>query len=302
MTVHPARPEDVVFNIDADELAATRFLVRYQSPTRENYQLSLRQWFEFCASHGIRPLEAERAHIEVWMRALETQGLMASTINGKLNPVVGFYKLAKIDKAIVDDPSEHLRRPAVPRESRRQGMTRSEALAFLDAAQAQGPLEHALCCFLVLNGPRIGEVCRLNVDDLGMEGGYRTVFLSRAKGNRSAPIPLSPRTSWAFDHYLGTRKAGPLFYKPRLRERLDERSANRIVQRVAKAAGITKKITPHSCRHTHVTMALNAGVGVRELTNSMGYADSRQIARYDREKDSLARSATHWVSAFVEGS
>jgi hypothetical protein len=54
-------------------------------------------------------------------------------------------------------------------------------------------------------------------------------------------------------------------------------------------------------RHTHITLALNSGVTVRDLTNSMGYADSRQIGYYDRDKDALSRNATHMVSAFVEG-
>lgn len=296
-----ARPEDVHLHIDPDELAATRFLVRYKSPTREGYTTSLRQWFQFCENMGIRPLEADRSHVEVWIRALEAQGNMASTINGKLNAVVGFYKLAKLDKAVIDNPTEHLRRPSVPRDSRRQGLSRAEAFHFLDVAQEIGPLEHALSCFLIFNGPRIGEAVKINCEDLGMQGGYRTIYLDRAKGNRSAQVPLAARTSWAFDHYLGSRTTGPVFLKPRVPERLDGRSANLIIKRVTKKAGIAKKITPHSLRHTHITMALNAGVSTRDLVNSMGYADARQIARYDREKDSLARNATHSVAAFIEG-
>lgn len=295
------RAEDAHFHVDPDELAATRFLVRYKSPTREGYTLSLKQWFEFCDQMGVRPLQAERSHIEVWMRQQEVKGLMASTIAGKLNAIVGFYRLAHMDKVIVDDPTVHLRRPSVSKESRRQGMNRGETLRFLDAAKELGALEHALCCFLVLNGPRIGEAVKINCEDLGMEGGYRTLYLERAKGNRSAKVPLAPRTSMAFDHYLGSRTTGPVFLKPRVPKRMDGISANLVVKRVAKAAGITKTITPHSCRHTHITLALNAGVGTRDLVNSMGYADARQIARYDRDKDNLARSATHWVSAAVEG-
>lgn len=296
-----ARPDDIRLDVDPDELAAARFLVRYGEPTISGYRLSLRQWFEFCSSLGIRPLQADRTHVEVWVRTLEAQGIMASTINGKLNAVCGFYKLAKIDRAIVDNPTEHLRRPTVPRESRRQGMTRAEALAFLDAAKHEGFLEHALCCVLVLNGPRISEACRLNVEDVGWHDGYRAIYMTRSKGNRSGQVPLSPRTSKALDDYLGTRSDGPLFKKPRVDDRLDARAANLIVKRVTKRAGIGKHLTPHSCRHTAITMGLNSGVSIRDLVNSFGYADSRQIARYDRDKSNLARHATHFISAYIEG-
>jgi integrase/recombinase XerD len=294
------RPDDL--RLAADEMAATKFLVRYKEPTVSGYRLSLRQWFQFCADHNVRPLEADRSYIEVWMRTMEAAGLMASTINGKLNAVVGFYRLAKIDRLIVDDPTQHLRRPSVPQESRREGLTRAEALRCIEAAEEAGPLEHALWSVMLFLGPRVGEVCGLNCDNLGREGGYLTLYMVREKGNRSAAVPLVPRASWALDMYLGTRNTGPLFLKPRKEERIDPISCNRIVKRVAKLAGIEKNITNHSLRHTFVTAALNAGASVRDLTNSMGYADARQITRYDRDKANLARHSTHLVSAFIEGS
>lgn len=294
-----ARPEDV--RLSADEMAATKFLIRYKEPTRTGYQLSIKQWFQFCADHSVRPLEAERAYVELWMRSMEQRGLMASTINGKLNPVVGFYRLAKIDRLIVDDPTEHLRRPSVPQESRRQGLTRSEGMACLEAAQAAGPLEHALWCVLLLLGPRVGEVCRLNVESIGKEQGQPVIYMDRAKGNRSANVPLVPRAAWALEIYLGTRSSGPLFLKPRKPVRLDGASSNRIVKRVAKAAGIEKVITNHSLRHSSITAALNGGANMRDLQNSMGYADMRQLSRYDRDKSNLARHSTHIVSTYFEG-
>lgn len=295
-----ARPQDI--HLDTDEMAASRFLVRYQEPTRSGYQLSLRQWFQYCADIGVRPLEVERAHIELWVRNMEAKGLMASTINGKLNAVCGFYKLSKMDRLIVDDPSEHLRRPKVPNVSRRQGMTAGEALRALEAAKESSPLDHALCCVLLYTGGRVSEICKLDVESLGMEKGERTVMMIREKGNRSAPVPLPARAAWALDLYLGTRSSGPLFLQPRKPLRIDPPSVNRISHRVTRAAGITKNITAHSWRHTHITLGLNAGVNTRDLVNSLGYADARQIARYDRDKDNLARHSSKWVSALVEGS
>lgn len=298
-----ARPDDV--RLDRSEMAAARFLLRYQDPTRGNYAIALRKWFEFAVNFGVEPLDADRAHIELWMRNMEQQGLMASTIAGRIGAICGFYKLAKIDRAIVDDPTEHLRRPSVPNVSRRQGLTRGEALRVLDTAQESSPLDHALLCTLLYTGGRIGEVCALDVESLGMMQGQRTVLMVREKGNRSAPVPLPPRAVWALDLYLGTRSSGPLFlhqHGQQRGERIDRKAAARIIARVVKKAGIDKHITPHSFRHTHITLALNAGVNTRDIVNSMGYADARQVARYDRDKDNVARHSSHWVSALVEGS
>lgn len=293
-----ARPADL--KLDQDAHIALSFLIRYQEPTRTNYEIALRQWFEFCAEHNVRPLHAKRQHIEAWIRHLEERRhLKASTICGKLNAVCGMYTLAERDHHIDESPGEYIRRPFVPKGSTRLALTRGELLRVLDEAKMYKKRDHALLCLLAYNGPRIGEALALDVEDLGMMAGYRTLYLEREKKNRSAAVPLAPRTSMAIDAYLGTRSTGPLFLN-KYGERLDRKAAARIVARHVKAAGVTKHITPHSFRHTHITMALDAGVGLRDLQNSMGYADARQLAHYDRNKDSLYRNATHLVSAFVE--
>jgi integrase/recombinase XerD len=303
-----ARPQDLA--LDRDELVASGFLVTFKQPTRGSYQTSLKAWFQWCTAMNVAPLRAQRAHIELWMRELEEHGnrhavrgpkpLMASTINGMLNAVVGFYKFAQRDGYITDDITSYLKRPKVPNESRREGLTRFELKACLDTAK-RNPLEYALWCLLAFNGFRIGEVTPLNVDDLGHHQGYRTLKVRREKGNRGGFIPLAPVTSHAIDRYLGTRTTGPLFLMPRIEQRLDDKASNRIIKRVARDAGVTKTISNHSLRHTHITLALNEGVGMRDLTNSMGYADGRQIARYDRDKSSMARSATWAVAGALEG-
>jgi integrase/recombinase XerD len=304
----PAKPGDI--NIDRDELVASGFLVAYPEQTRVGYQQALKAWFSWCEYCGIRPLEAERAHIELWMRELLEKGnrfarrpkpLMGSTVNGMLNAVVGYYKFAHREHYITDDVTQYLKRPTVPNESRREGLTRFELRQCLEAAKASSPLDYALWSLLAFNGLRIGEACAIDVTDLGHHEGYRTLKVHREKGNRSGPIPIAPVTSNAIDHYLGTRTTGPLFLKPRLPERLDQKSANRIIKRISREAGIEKNVTPHSLRHTHVTLALNEGVSIRDLTNSMGYSDARQIARYDRDKSALARSATWAVAGALEG-
>jgi site-specific recombinase XerD len=277
------------------------FLARYREPTRSLYTLNLRQWFDWCKLRGFEPLAAQRVHIEMWARELEeVKGLKVSTVSNKLNTVSGFYRLARFDRHITDDPSEYLRRPSVPRQTTTEALTRSELLRCIDLAQATGFQDHALWCLLGFNGPRIGEALALNVEDLGRQGGYRTLMVTREKGNRSGLVPLAPRTSWAFDLHLGTRTTGPIF-RNRKGDRMDRQSASRIVTRAVKKAGITKRITPHSLRHTFMTMGLDAGVSVRDMTNTMGYSDSRMVSYYDHGRESLPRNGTHFVAAYVEG-
>ena len=63
--------------------------------------------------------------------------------------------------------------------------------------------------------------------------------------------------------------------------------------RVARAAAITKKISPHSLRHTMVTLALDAGVPIHIVQDAAGHASPETTRRYDRARHALDGHATY---------
>jgi len=55
------------------ELAGAAFIAGYANPrTRSSYTIHLRDWFSFCASHDFDPMTAQRMHVELWARELDT--------------------------------------------------------------------------------------------------------------------------------------------------------------------------------------------------------------------------------------
>jgi integrase/recombinase XerD len=84
--------------------------------------------------------------------------------------------------------------------------------------------------------------------------------------------------------------------------RLDRHGAGRIVRKVARRAGITKAVTPHTLRHAFITAALDAGVPLRDVQDAASHADPRTTMRYDeRARGSLDRHATNIVAAYIAG-
>ncbi len=159
--------------------------------------------------------------------------------------------------------------------------------------------EHALISLLVLNGLRVSEATGADIDRLGLERGHRTLTILR-KGGKIVTIPLAPRTARAIDLAIGERLDGPIFLGPD-GQRLDRHAAGRIVRRVARRAGITKKVGPHTLRHAFITAALDAGVPLRDVQEAASHADPRTTMRYDRARVSLDRHATYIVAAFLAG-
>jgi integrase/recombinase XerD len=144
---------------------------------------------------------------------------------------------------------------------------------------------------------RVSEACAADVVDLGVERAHRVLAVV-SKGGQRTLVPLAPRTVRAVDAALGGRTHGPLLVSNN-GDRRDRHDAARIVARLARRARLAKHITPHSLRHTMVTLALDAGVSLRDVQDAARHADPRTTRRYDRARHALDRHATYTLAAFI---
>lgn len=300
----PPAGELVAVELDPRRQLAHRaiagYLAGYSGATLNAYRLDLRQWVIWLDGNGVDLLSVQRAHIELYARWSEEHGLARSTISRRLSTICGFYRYCSQEAVIERDPAAYVRRPKIDYESHTLGLDRNELGAFLIQAGLCGGRDHALMCLLALNGLRISEALGAQIENLEYQRGHRTLFVHR-KGHKTATIPLAPRTATSLDLYIGERTSGPIFLNADGTRRLDRHAAARIVRRLAKAAGIDKRISPHSLRHSFITAALDAGVPLRDVQEAASHAGPRTTMRYDRGRGSLDRHATYIVATFVAG-
>ncbi len=284
---------------DETKLAVAGFLARYSGPTRVSYACDLRQWFAWCHQNHLPPFAARRGHLELWARDMEAHGRAASTVARRLSTVAGFYRFAVIDGLVEHSPAEFVRRPKIDTGSTTLGLDRMELGAFIAQGAAGSVMDNAVACLLGLLGLRVSEACGIDIEDLAIERGHRTVTVL-GKGSKLALIPLPPRVARAVDMAAGDRTTGPLLLA-QSGLRLNRHAATRIVRRLAKKAGITKAISPHSLRHSFITAALDAGVPLRDVQIAARHSDPRTTTRYDRARHNLDRHASYIVTAFIAG-
>ena len=284
---------------EAEQVALAGYLAGYSGLTREASSLDLRQFVTWCDQHNIHLFQARRADIECFGRNLEARGRARATVSRRLCTVAGFYRYAVEEELLDHSPAVHVRRPRLDYESHATGLDRNEVGALLVAAGLGPSAEHALISLLALNGLRVSEATGANIEALGFERGHRTLTIFRT-GGKVVTIRLAPRTARAVDLAIGERCEGAIFLSAD-GKRLDRHGAARIVRRVARRAGITKSVGPHTLRHAFITAALDAGVPLRDVQEAASHADPRTTMRYDRARVSLDRHATYIVSAFVAG-
>jgi integrase/recombinase XerD len=285
------------------QLAAVSFLARYSGRTHALYGYQLKRWFGWCESNGLDPLVGiQRAHVELYIRGLGESGLMDSSVVTMMHGVRGFFRFAHIDGLVSADPAVYARLPKVQRdESRTQGLDRLELIRFLQVAQTISVHHGALAFLLGINALRASEAAAVCIEDYADTlRGHRVLHLV-GKGSKPATMPVTVPVLRVLEACRGQRTSGRLVLRPVSGNPIDRRDVYRMVQRVAKAAGIPRHISPHSLRHAAITNALDAGVPLRDAQILARHADPRTTEHYDRARGNLDRHGVHFLTAYVAG-
>jgi integrase/recombinase XerD len=292
-----------------DDLRAGFLASKRSANTRSAYRLDLDAWFSWCEDVGVDPLAAGIHHADVYLRLLAEQGdpatgriLASSSIRRRTSAIHGFYTYATRQEAVVGSPFTGASRPPAEDESMTSGLSRDEVRALLATARDHSPRSGALMTLLVLNGLRISEALNARITDLDFDRGHRVLRITR-KGNKRAKVPLTPAAQRCLEEAIGDRTAGPIFVT-RTGKALDRTAAWRLLRKLAANAELPGAfgLSPHSMRHTYATVALDAGVGLRDVQDSMGHRDPRTTRMYDRSRNNLDRNATYAVASALADS
>lgn len=314
MSLVPRQPAGTVAAAGGAEQVTEAWLQnrRLSAHTREAYRRDVGAWLGWCAARDVDPLRASFLDVNAYARGLEAQELAPATVARKLSGLSSWYDFLVKLRAIDANPVAGADRPYVSRDhSATVGLSPEEVDAVLAAAEAAtGPAavrHRAVIALLADLGLRVGEVVSLDVADLGVERGHRSVrFIG--KGGRPRRRALTPYAAEALDTYLAARAAaedttadrldGPLLVTA-TGARLDRHAVFRLVRRLAAEAGIAgwARLSPHSLRHAFATTARAEGVPLEDVQDAMGHADPRTTRRYDRDRHNLDRDPAHTLAA-----
>jgi len=183
--------------------------------------------------------------------------------------------------------------------SRTEGLSLDEVKAILGTCDGTllGLRDRALLMTLFYQGLRRSEASKLRYRDITTRRGLLEV--KDAKNNPYSTIRLRPEVRQAIEDYLEvlnrdlqkreTKPDDPVFCSlSKLRsfgQRLAPSSINNVVKARVKAAGITRRITDHSWRHSCTTAALQAGVPLHQVQRHLRHKSIQTTLRYDRDRE-----------------
>lgn len=173
-----------------------------------------------------------------------------------------------------------------------------DMLEQIDLSTESGLRDRAIIELLYSGGLRVSELVGLNRDSINLE---RREFMVRGKGSKDRPIFISKACADRVRDYLDARTDSlPALFLNNSRNlqtadtsgdyrRMTARSIERIVEKYARLAGITKHVSPHTLRHSFATDLLMNGADLRSVQSMLGHADISTTQIYTHVTDAHLR-------------
>ena len=227
----------------------------------------------FLAHVGKAPAAVTAADVESFVLDLCRKGRAARTRNVALAAVRCLLFATTSNDATVGIP-----RAKVPRLSPKI-LSGSEVARLLDATDS--PKYLAIFNLAYGAGLRLGEITALRVEDIDSQ---RMLIHVREGKTGARHVRLSPRVLEALRTYWkAMRPKGPGLFPGRSRSAdagLSCKAVNRVIAKVARKAGIKKRVYPHLLRHCFATHMLELGADIRTVQVSLGHASIETTSKY----------------------
>ena len=265
--------------------------------TVENYWRDVRRLVAYGESKGIRgPGDVTAAQLREFIYFLKDLGLAATTIRRQVSALRTYYKFLVGEGVVTRDPSERIESPKRWR-TLPSVLTVADIERLLAAPNTDEPLairDRALLEFAYATGVRVSELVGLTLQDILFKEGVARVF---GKGAKERLVPVGRRALGAVALYAREIRPtldngvgrGALFLNARGGP-LSRVGAWGVIKKMAKRAGLTKRVTPHTLRHTFATHLLEGGADLRAVQEMLGHADLSTTQLYTHVDRDYLRS------------
>ena len=243
--------------------------------TVECYMRDLAEFAHFVLRmYDVPPQRVEPQMIERYMSWLYDQGRRRTSQARRLSGIKSFYNYLLLGDRIDTLPTEFVESPKFGR-TLPDVLTVEEIdriISVIDISTAKGIRDSAMLEVLYSCGPRVSELTSLRLGDLFFGEGYIRIV---GKGDKERIVPVSSAARDKVQLYMERRKPrrdseDTLFLNNR-GQALTRIMVFTIIRKAALMAGIDKRISPHTFRHSYATHLLEGGASIRQVQELLGH-------------------------------
>jgi site-specific recombinase XerD len=225
------------------------------------------------------PYRIQRIDIVEFINHLGVKKASAVTRKRKLAAIRGFLKFLKENEIIYGNPADTIEGPI--REERDPAiLLKTEYKALLQVA-GDNSRDFAIVMLFLQSGLRVSELVNLKIQDVDFAS--REITVRQGKGRKDRVVPLVKQAEQALKAYLRVRDALPEYdevFIARNGTSMDQRTVRYRIHKYYKEAGIKKKASVHTLRHTFSTHQIHNGLKINELKEVLGHRRMETTYKY----------------------
>ncbi len=248
--------------------------------TIESYSSDLTRYLKFLKTIKISTISnADTPAILKHLISLRNAGLGSRSRARHLVTIRGFYKFLIEEKVIKNDPTRVIDLP-------KSGLRLPDVLSFEevkrlidtpDINKPTGARDAAMIELLYAAGLRVSELVNLRIQDVNLEACFVRVF---GKGSKERVVPIGLYAKEKIDYYIKTFRpkllkniASPYLFVARAGRPITRQGFWKLIKKYGQLAGITRRIKPHSLRHSFASHLLEGGADLRSVQIMLGHVD-----------------------------
>jgi integrase/recombinase XerD len=261
----------------------TNYLLVERSVARNSadcYLADLKQFFLAMPDVAQHPAETSRKTLHDYARQLGAAGLATTTVARKLVSIRLFFRFLASEQHLAANPADDI---DLPKQRRKlpSVLTQDEVAKLIETAGKAPDRFWALRSRAMLevmygSGLRVSELLSLGTGNVALADGFLRVMGKRSK-ERVVPLgqpainAVRDYLSAARPHYAGKKTSPTLFLNHR-GARLSRMGFLKILRACVALAGISRRVTPHTLRHSFATHLLEGGADLRAVQEMLGHS------------------------------
>lgn len=243
-------------------------------------------------------------NISAYLLQIQDKRYTKTTISRKIAAIKTFYRFLYRERLVNTNPAVNVRAPRKIKNLP-EFLTDAETqllMAQVESKTPSGMRDRTIMEVLYATGMRNSELCGLNLGDINLEENEIKVF---GKGSKERIVLISNRARDFLKNYItkirpqlsedaGGGENAPVFINTS-GCRINQRSIYRLIEGCAHKAGLSRKISPHTLRHSFATRLLERGADLRVVQELLGHASISNTQIYthvstDRLKQSYLKA------------
>lgn len=248
--------------------------------TLKAYGSDLGRYLGFLAEKSIAHLKGTDTPVILsYLIHLRKSGLKARSRARHLVALRGFYRFLVQEQIISRDPARMVDLPKTG-FSLPEVLSVEEVQALLDSPDPQKPLgirDGAMLELIYAAGLRVSELIQIKLQDVNLEACFVRVL---GKGSKERIVPIGEYARKRIEHYLTHARSNllkgrvsPYLFVARAGNPMSRQGFWKLLRRHAARAKLTKKVSPHTLRHSFATHLLEGGADLRVVQVMLGHVD-----------------------------